>query len=92
MTDLVAKLGYKNVYYHLITDGRDTGVKTAYTYIKMVENKCQELNIGKVATVCGRYYAMDRDKNYDRTKKYYDLITKGTGTSVLDIERGLQAY
>ncbi len=90
MTELLNKLGFKKIYYHLITDGRDTGIESAYTYIKMVQDKGKELKIGKVATICGRYYAMDRDKNYDRTQKYYNLVTKGTGTSILNIEKGLK--
>ncbi len=89
MTDLLYKLGFTKLYYHLITDGRDTGVESAYNYIKMIEDKCNGLGVGKVASICGRYYAMDRDQNYDRTKKYYDLVTKGVGISVLNVEEAL---
>lgn len=64
-----------NVYMHLITDGRDTLIDSGYDYVKEIE----DLNIGTISTICGRYYTMDRDKNYDRIEKGYNLITKGIG-------------
>ena len=64
-----------NIYMHLITDGRDTHIDSGYKYVSEIEN----MNIGKVSTLCGRYYTMDRDKNYDRTLKGYNLITNGEG-------------
>ena len=67
--------GIDNIYMHLITDGRDTPIDSAYSYIKEIE----EMNIGKVSTICGRYNTMDRDKNFERTEKGYELITKGVG-------------
>jgi len=71
-----------NVYMHLITDGRDTLVDSGYNYVKEIEN----LNIGKISTICGRYYTMDRDKNYDRLEKGYNLITKGIGKKYNNIK------
>ena len=65
----------KNIYLHLITDGRDTLPDSAYKYIMEIE----KMNIGTISTICGRYYSMDRDKNYDRTEKSYNLYTKGCG-------------
>ena len=64
-----------NVYMHLITDGRDTLIDSGYGYVKEIE----DLNIGTISTICGRYYTMDRDKNYDRIEKGYNLITRGIG-------------
>jgi len=64
-----------NIYMHLITDGRDTKVDSGYNYVKEIE----ELNFGIISTICGRYYTMDRDKNYDRLERGYNLITKGIG-------------
>lgn len=80
---------FKNIYFHLITDGRDTGVKDSYKYIKMIQNIINEYKIGEIVSVCGRFYAMDRDENYDRTNIYYDLVTKGKGTSSINIERSI---
>lgn len=81
--------GFKKIYFHLITDGRDTEAHQAYKYIKMVMDAINETNVGSIATVCGRYFAMDRDENYDRTKLYYDLVTKGRGNSVLDLQKAI---
>lgn len=83
--------GVTNVLIHVITDGRDTKEKVAYEYIKQVEDKIKELNIGKIVSMCGRYYAMDRDKNYNRTKLYYDLVTKNNGNYSNNIQVALQA-
>jgi len=71
-----------NVYMHLITDGRDTFVNSGYNYVKEIN----DLNIGTISTICGRYYTMDRDKNYDRLEKGYNLITKGIGKKYNNIE------
>ena len=64
-----------SVYYHFFLDGRDVAPRSALQYIKEIE----ELNYGKVAIVSGRYYAMDRDNNFDRLKKYYDALVYGEG-------------
>ncbi len=68
-----------NVYIHVCTDGRDVDPKSAYQYIKRVEDTINELGIGVIATISGRYYSMDRDNNYDRLKLGYDAIVKGIG-------------
>lgn len=81
--------GIKEIYFHLITDGRDTKTTSAYEYIKELEDKIKENKRGSIATICGRFYAMDRDDKLDRTKKYYDLITKGTGALIKNIENSL---
>ena len=82
--------GLTKIHFHVITDGRDTDVHAAYKYIKMLQDKINENNnIGNIATVCGRYYAMDRDENWNRTKIYYDLVVNGKGTSALDVARSI---
>lgn len=77
--DILKKLEIKDVFVHVISDGRDTDIKALYTYITELENKMNETGVGKIASICGRYYAMDRDKNYDRTKKYFDMVVHGVG-------------
>lgn len=77
--DILKELKLYNVIFHVFTDGRDTGVKTSYKYIKQLEDKINEVGFGKIATISGRYYAMDRDNNYDRLKKAYDAICYGIG-------------
>jgi len=67
--------GQKHVALHLFTDGRDTGPYTGIHFVKRVEEKCNELGVGWVASICGRYYAMDRDNRWERVKQAYDLIT-----------------
>lgn len=71
----VCKKNNVNVYYDLFLDGRDVPPKSAYTYIKQIE----ELNYGKISTISGRYYAMDRDNNFDRLRFAYDAICYGIG-------------
>ena len=60
--------GFTKIHFHLITDGRDTGVHDAMKYINMIKNIIIEYGVGDVVSICGRYYAMDRDENWDRTK------------------------
>lgn len=79
LLDMCKKENITNLYLHLFTDGRDVAPKSAYTYISQVEQKLKELGIGNIATISGRYYAMDRDNNYDRLKKAYDVIVNNQG-------------
>ena len=74
--------GNTNIYMHLITDGRDTLVDSGYSYVKEIE----DLNIGSISTLCGRYYTMDRDKNFDRIDAGYNLMTKGEGIKFSNIK------
>ncbi len=67
----------ENTYLHLITDGRDTKPQSALEYIKDLEVFLQKESAGQVASVSGRYFAMDRDHNWDRTDKYFEMITQG---------------
>ncbi len=70
--------GIKKVYVHAFLDGRDVSPKSAFTYIEYAEKKMKELG-GEFATISGRYYAMDRDKRWERVEKAYDAMTKGKG-------------
>lgn len=71
------KAGVKRVYLHAFLDGRDVGPQSAVTYIEDVEAFMEKNDYGKIASVSGRYYAMDRDKNWDRIQKAYDAMTYG---------------
>ncbi|MBU4493216.1 MAG: 2,3-bisphosphoglycerate-independent phosphoglycerate mutase [Nanoarchaeota archaeon] len=71
--------GVNDVCVHVITDGRDTLPGTAKKYIKMLENEISRLGIGKIATVIGRYYVMDRNNRWARVKKAYNAIVHGHG-------------
>ncbi|MGN1379880.1 MAG: 2,3-bisphosphoglycerate-independent phosphoglycerate mutase [Bacilli bacterium] len=92
MYEFLVKNDCKNIYFHLITDGRDTEINSSYKYIKTIEELIDKNKVGSIATICGRYYAMDRDGNYDRTLIYYDLITKGKGINILNIQNAINAY
>ena len=77
--DMVKENNIKNLYLHLFLDGRDTLPKVAIKYLNQLDEKLKELNIGKISTLSGRYYSMDRDNRYDRVKKAYDAIVYGKG-------------
>ncbi|HEX6594945.1 MAG TPA: 2,3-bisphosphoglycerate-independent phosphoglycerate mutase [Bacillota bacterium] len=69
----------QKVYVHAFLDGRDVGPQTAERYIKQTEAKMDEYGVGKIATISGRYYSMDRDRRWDRVKKAYDALVYGEG-------------
>ena len=75
LIEWAAKKGLKKVSLHLFTDGRDTSAKSASKYIKILENKIKSIGVGEIASICGRYWAMDRDNRWERTSKAYDLLT-----------------
>lgn len=79
LLDICKENSTKKVYLHLFTDGRDTSPTSAYSYISKVEQKLKEIGIGKIATISGRYYAMDRDNNYNRLIRAYDAIVNAKG-------------
>ena len=74
LLDVCKKYNVENVYLHIFTDGRDTYEKSALKYLDILNKKIEEINIGKIATISGRYYAMDRDNNFDRLKLTYDAM------------------
>ena len=76
--ELAKRNKVNDVLLHAITDGRDDPPKNALNLLKKVEGRIQICN-GKIVTVCGRYYAMDRDNRWTRIKRYYDLVTQGRG-------------
>ncbi|MEM2715522.1 MAG: 2,3-bisphosphoglycerate-independent phosphoglycerate mutase [Candidatus Thermoplasmatota archaeon] len=82
--------GVKEVYIHCFLDGRDTPPKSAMEYIKQLEDKICEIGIGEIASLIGRYFAMDRDRRWDRTKKAYDMLVKGRRRKVKNAEEGIK--
>jgi len=77
LLDVCKKNNLNNVYIHVITDGRDTLPDESLTYINKLEQKINDIGVGKIASVGGRFYAMDRDNRWDRIKKYYDTVIYG---------------
>ncbi len=76
--------GVEQVFVHVFLDGRDTSPTNGVEYIAALEQKMREYNVGKTATVMGRYYAMDRDNRWDRIQKAYDAMVKGEGVRAQD--------
>lgn len=82
LIQLCARNKFERVYLHLFTDGRDSPPTSALTYINLLKQVMQKENVGRVATIMGRYWAMDRDQRWDRTQKAYLALTKGMGQLV----------
>lgn len=76
---IAAEKKIKNVYIHAITDGRDTNPMKALTYLEELNKVIAEYGVGKIVSIMGRYWAMDRDKHWDRIEKAYDVLVKGLG-------------
>jgi 2,3-bisphosphoglycerate-independent phosphoglycerate mutase len=81
LLELCKRRGFSSVCIHALTDGRDTPPKSAHKHLKFLQEGIDRTGIGRVATVIGRYYAMDRDKRWDRTEKAYRAIMRGEGKS-----------
>lgn len=71
--------GIKKLYLHVILDGRDSLYNSALTYLDKLDNYLKEIDLGKIATISGRYYAMDREEYFDRVKLYYDAVVNNFG-------------
>ena len=81
LLDMAKKQNFERVFIHIITDGRDTPAKAILDDLKILEQKMRKCRVGKIATVMGRFYAMDRDKRTDRTKKAFTVLTSEGGVS-----------
>jgi 2,3-bisphosphoglycerate-independent phosphoglycerate mutase len=79
LCDMAKSYGLNNVFIHAFTDGRDCDPKSGLGFIQELENHLK-ISTGKIASVVGRYYSMDRDNRWERVKKAYDLLTKGVGS------------
>lgn len=85
LLDLCAQHNFKNVLIHLITDGRDAPPNESLKHLETLEKKIKDIGLGKIVTVSGRYYAMDRDKRYQRTKLSYNCLSSGLAPSFLTV-------
>ncbi len=90
--ELAKKRGFDRVYIHCFMDGRDTAPTSGIGYIRELEEKIEEIGVGKIAGLIGRYYAMDRDKKWDRIERAYKNLVLGEGTSVTDCKEALQDF
>jgi len=88
LLDLAKIQGISQVCVHAITDGRDTNPKIGFEAIKEIQNHIDRIGVGRIVTISGRYYAMDRDHRWDRVKKAYDIMTQdgpGDGRSAVEV-------
>lgn len=79
LLELAKRRDFEDVYVHCFLDGRDTPPASAEGYIMQLEEKMKEKEVGRIASISGRFYAMDRDKRWQRVKKTYDALVNGTG-------------
>jgi 2,3-bisphosphoglycerate-independent phosphoglycerate mutase len=79
LLEMAKRLGLQQVWVHAFLDGRDVPPESALEYIEALENKLRELGVGKIASVGGRYWGMDRDQRWDRVEKHYRAFTEGEG-------------
>jgi len=77
MVEMAAHGGVRDILVHAFLDGRDTPPKSADASLAAFQRKCDELKCARIATICGRYYAMDRDQRWERVNQAYDLVTRG---------------
>ncbi|MTK09911.1 MAG: 2,3-bisphosphoglycerate-independent phosphoglycerate mutase [Hungatella sp.] len=91
LLELAKKNGLEKVFVHCFLDGRDTPPASGKGFVEALEAKMNELGVGKVASVSGRYYAMDRDNRWDRVGRAYDALTKGEGNQAQSATAGIQA-
>lgn len=87
---LAAQNNIEQVYVHAFTDGRDTNPNGGLGYVKEFQHQLQEFGTGQIASIIGRYYAMDRDQNWERTQKAYDLLVNGVGATFNSPEEALK--
>lgn len=86
------KEGLEDVYIHCIADGRDVEERSVEEFITKIQNKINELGVGKIATLIGRYFSMDRDQNFKRTEKGYRLLTQGDGAEFNSAMEGVEHH
>lgn len=90
LLEMAKRQNVEKVYVHAILDGRDTSPTSAVDYLKNLEDKMKEIGVGKVATLSGRYYAMDRDNRWDRVKLAYDAIVNGKGNNFKTVQKAVE--
>ena len=91
LLDMAKKMGIKRTYVQAILDGRDTAPNSGVGYIETLKSTMEKKGFGKIASICGRYYAMDRDKRWERIQKAFLLYTKGEGVHETNAVQAVQA-
>ena len=91
LVDIAKEYDVKNCYVHCFMDGRDTDPKSGKGFIADLQKHIDEVGVGAIASIIGRFYAMDRDKRWDRIKVAYDQLVEGKGRKVTDMVEGVQS-
>ncbi len=91
LLEMAQKHGLTKVYVHAFLDGRDVPPQSALTYVEQLEAAMDKIGVGKIATVSGRYYAMDRDKRWERLAKAYATVAQGEGPKAVSAAAGIEA-
>ncbi len=92
VVELAASRGLRQVFVHCFMDGRDSPPTSGLGYVRGIEGRLKQIGVGQVATVCGRYWAMDRDERWDRVERAYRMLVEGAGVKVRSAEEGIQRY
>lgn len=93
LLELARRMGLDDIFIHCFLDGRDAPERSARKYLREASRQSELIGVGRIATIVGRYYAMDRDNNWDRTERAYDLLTLGIGHGESDpLEAVTEAY
>ena len=90
LLQMAKEQGIEKVYVHCFLDGRDVPPSSGKSFVEQLQAKCQQLGVGQIATVMGRFYAMDRDKRWDRVQRAYNAIAMGEGTFAEDAAEAVQ--
>jgi 2,3-bisphosphoglycerate-independent phosphoglycerate mutase len=91
--ELCARNGVTKVAIHCFTDGRDSGPYSGKGYLADIEARCADIGVGKIASVCGRYFAMDRDNRWERVSQAYDMLTGRAEAKNFDtVDQAVQSY
>ncbi len=91
LLEVARRFGLKNINVHAFLDGRDTSPWAGLGHVRDLQDKLQALDVGRIATLCGRYYAMDRDKHWSRTKAAYNALVHGEGDLFQDPVQAVQS-
>ncbi len=91
LLEMAKKNGLSEVYVHCFLDGRDVPPSSAKEYLAQLEDEMKKIGVGKIATIMGRYYAMDRDNRWERVEKAYSAMVKGTGETASSADAAISA-
>jgi 2,3-bisphosphoglycerate-independent phosphoglycerate mutase len=90
--ELAARRGLKRVFVHCFTDGRDSPPTSGINFVSQIESELRRIGVGRIASLCGRYWAMDRDDRWDRTARAYRMLTLGEGDAAPNATEVLLRY